>query len=87
MCESHVGCSVHVQYNPNSQNMSEYVDMGDGVNESDIDTEALVFMMVGMIHWKAPIAYYLTNSLSPDSQKVLIVHEGGIRVLNSSLFI
>lgn len=78
----------HVQYNPNTQNMSGYVDMGDGVNESDVATEALVFMVVGLQgHWKAPIAYYLTNSLSPDTQKALIVHaleelhERGIRVL------
>lgn len=36
----------HVQYNPNTQSMSGFVDMGDGLNESDVATEALVFMVV-----------------------------------------
>lgn len=78
----------HVQYNPHTQKMSGFVDMGDGMNETDVATEALVFMVVGLQgHWKAPIAYYLTNSLSPNTQKVLIVHaleelhERGIRVV------
>lgn len=78
----------HIQYNPHTQNMSGFVDMGDGMNETDVATEALVFMVVGLqAHWKAPIAYYLTNTLSPDKQKVLILHaleelhERGIRVL------
>lgn len=41
----------------------------------DIAPEVLVFMVVGLQgHWKAPVAYYLTKSLSPDTQKVLVVH-------------
>ncbi len=78
----------HIQYNPQTQKMSGFVDMGDGMNETDVATEALVFMVVGLQgHWKAPISYYLTNTLSPDTQKVLILHaleelhERGIRVL------
>lgn len=78
----------HVQYNPHTQEMSGFVDMGDGMNETDVATEALVFMVVGLQgHWKAPIAYYLTKSLSPETQKVLLVHaleelhERGIRVV------
>uniref|UniRef100_A0A0E9XLZ2 Transposable element P transposase-like RNase H domain-containing protein n=1 Tax=Anguilla anguilla TaxID=7936 RepID=A0A0E9XLZ2_ANGAN len=54
----------HVQYSPHTQKMSGFVDMGDGMNETDVATEALVFMVVGLQgHWKASIAYYLTKSL------------------------
>ena len=62
----------HVQYNPQTQTMSGFVK---GFNETDVATEALVFMVVGMQgHWKAPIAYYLISALSPETQKVLVVH-------------
>ncbi|XP_037831652.1 uncharacterized protein si:ch73-130a3.4 isoform X3 [Kryptolebias marmoratus] len=78
----------HVQYNPHTQKMSGFVDMGDGLNEQDVATEALVFMVVGLQgHWKAPIAYYLTKCLSPETQEVLLVHameelhKCGIRVI------
>ncbi|KAK0137651.1 DNA transposase THAP9 [Merluccius polli] len=65
----------HVQYNPYTQKMSGYVDMGNGVDETDVATEVLVFMVVGIQgHWKAPVAYYLSKSPSPDTQKVLVVH-------------
>ncbi|KAL1252213.1 hypothetical protein QQF64_020009 [Cirrhinus molitorella] len=65
----------YVQYNPCTQKMSGYVDMGNGMDETDVATEVLVFMVVGIQgHWKAPVAYYLTKSLSPDTQKVLVVH-------------
>lgn len=77
----------HVQYNPHTQSMSGFVDLGDGNNETDVATEALVFMGVGLQgHWKAPIAYYLTASLSPVTQTVLLthaleeLHDRGIRV-------
>lgn len=83
-----IAIKKHVHYNPHTQKMSGFVDMGDGLNETDVVTEALVFMVVGLQgHWKAPIAYYLTSSLSPDTQKVLIVHaleelhKRGIRVV------
>lgn len=78
----------HVQYNPHTQKMSGFVDMGDGMNETDVATEALVCVVVDLqSHWKAPVAYYLTKSLSPETQKVLLVHalqelhERSIRVL------
>ncbi len=29
----------HIQYNPQTQNMSGFVDMGDGMNETDVATE------------------------------------------------
>ncbi len=78
----------HVQYNPHTQSMSGFVDMGDGNSETDVATEALVFMVVGLQgHWKAPIAYFLTKSLSPETQRVLLshaleeLHSRGIRVV------
>ncbi|MED6287226.1 hypothetical protein CHARACLAT_014165 [Characodon lateralis] len=47
------------------------LDMGDGVNETEIATEALVFMVVGLQgHWKTPIVYFLTQSLP----QVLLKH-------------
>lgn len=65
----------HVQYNPPTQTMSGFVDTGDGFNETDVASEALMFMVVGMQgHWKAPIAYCLTSVLSPETLKVLVVH-------------
>lgn len=65
----------HVQHDPQTQTMSGYVDMGDRSNETDIASEALVFMVVGLQgYWKAPIAYYLTRSLTPDTQRVLVEH-------------
>ncbi|KAJ4923428.1 hypothetical protein JOQ06_021427 [Pogonophryne albipinna] len=82
----------HVQYNPHNQSMSGFVDMGDGNNETDVATEALVFMVVGLQgHWKAPIAYYLTKSLSPETQRVLLSHAleeldaRGIRVVSVTM--
>ncbi|KAJ4934764.1 hypothetical protein JOQ06_007546 [Pogonophryne albipinna] len=82
----------HVQYNPHNQSMSGFVDMGDGNNETDVATEALVFMVVGLQgHWKAPIAYYLTKSLSPETQRVLLshaleeLHARGIRVVSVTM--
>ncbi|XDV45352.1 hypothetical protein PO909_013466 [Leuciscus waleckii] len=65
----------HVQYDPQSQTMSGFVDMGDRINQSDIASEALVFLVVGLQgYWKAPIGYYLTKSLTPETQSVLVVH-------------
>ncbi|KAJ4919650.1 hypothetical protein JOQ06_027835 [Pogonophryne albipinna] len=82
----------HVQYNPHNQSMSGFVDMGDGNNETNVATEALVFMVVGLQgHWKAPIAYYLTKSLSPETQRVLLshaleeLHARGIRVVSVTM--
>ena len=64
-----------VQYNPQTQTMSGFVDMGDGLNEMDVTSEALVFMVVSIQgHWKTPVAYYLTSALSPETLNVLVVH-------------
>lgn len=78
----------HIQHDPQMQTMIGYVDMGDRANETDIASEALVFMVVGLQgYWKAPIAYYLTKTLTPETQKVLVqhaieeLHHRGIRVV------
>ncbi|CAK6981835.1 hypothetical protein DPX16_18177 [Scomber scombrus] len=69
-----------------------YSDMGDGNSKTDVATEALVFMVVAIQgHWKAPIAYYLMNSLSPETQRFLLshaleeLHARGIRVAYSPI--
>ncbi|CAL9706444.1 unnamed protein product [Knipowitschia caucasica] len=50
-----------VQYNPHTQSMSGFVDLGDGNSETEVATEALVFMVVGLQgHWNL---MYLMNSL------------------------
>lgn len=74
-----------IQYDSHSQKMSGFVDLGDGIDESCEASEALVFMVVGLQgHWKAPIAYFITNTLTPDTQKVLLeqalvaLHERGM---------
>lgn len=62
-----------MQYNPHTQSMSGFVDMGNGNSETEVATEALVFMVVGLqVHWKAPIPYLLTKSLSLETQRVLL---------------
>ncbi|KAJ4948618.1 hypothetical protein JOQ06_020151, partial [Pogonophryne albipinna] len=74
------------------EDQAKYGYMGDGNNETDVATEALVFMVVGLQgHWKAPIAYYLTKSLSPETQRVLLshaleeLHARGIRVVSVTM--
>ena len=65
----------HLQYNPRTKRMSGYVDLGNGCNETDPATEALVLMVVGLKgHWKAPIGYFFTATLTADTQKELVVH-------------
>lgn len=38
----------HVQYDPQTQTMSGFVDMGERINQTDIASEALVFLVVGL---------------------------------------
>ena len=78
----------HVQYNSHTESMSGFVNLGDGNSETDVASEALVFMVVGLQgYWKAPIAYFLTKSLSPEPQRVLLsqaleeLHARGIQVV------
>lgn len=77
-----------VQYDSHTQTMTGFVDLGDGIDETSVASEALVFMVVGLQgHWKMPIAYFFISTLTPDTQKVLLqhaleaLHERGIKVL------
>ena len=38
----------HIQYIPQTQRLCGFVNMGDGLNETDVAKEALVFMVVGL---------------------------------------
>jgi hypothetical protein len=63
-------------YSPSQQKMLGTVDLGlsEG-NEVELAKEALVFMVVGLRGgWKAPVAYYFTNTLSSATQKELLLH-------------
>ena len=78
----------HLSYDHHTRSITGYVDIGIGSEEnSEIATEALVFMLIGLRgKWKAPVAYYLTKSLSAESQAQLVqhvlqkLHEIGIQV-------
>ncbi|GFS08920.1 THAP domain-containing protein, partial [Elysia marginata] len=60
------------------------VDLGSvkvGVSEDTLATEALVFMVVGLMgHWKQAIGYFLINKISADTQAQLV--QGAITLLN-----
>ena len=67
-----------VLYDERTNNMTGFIEPGDGESSEIEATEALVFMVVGLRgHWKAPIAYYLTRGLtaSVQSQFILAVIE------------
>lgn len=60
----------NVQYNPCTREC-----LGMSMDDTDVAMEVLVFLVVGLQgHWKAPVDYYLTKSLSPNTLKVLVVH-------------
>lgn len=72
----------HVQYNPYIQKISRFVDMGDGKDETDVATEVLVFMVVGLqVHWKKSgwLLPHKGSDLSVHAREEL--HGRGIRVL------
>ena len=76
-----------IVYDAVTQQMTGFVDLGDGCNDESEATEVLVFMLVGLTgHWKAPVACYLTRSLSAGVQTQLIrdllvaLHDINIRV-------
>lgn len=88
---SYFGChgnKKHIQYDSHSKKTTGFVDLGDGTDENTEASEALVFIVVGLQgHWKAPIGYFFTRTLSAESQKGLLVyalkalHERGIKVV------
>ena len=61
-------------YDSHTKKLFGFVDLGTN-DESDVQAkEALVFMVVGMrSKWKAPIAYYLTQSLTATVQSELVI--------------
>lgn len=64
-----------VQYDSHTKTMTGFVDLGVGTDESKVASEALVFMLGGLVGYlKVPIAYFLTATLTPDTQKVLLEH-------------
>ncbi|KAK0138228.1 DNA transposase THAP9 [Merluccius polli] len=84
------GMSIRKQvlYDAHTGTMRGFVDIGMGVDETTEASEALVFMVVGLkSHWKMPVAFYFIKSVSPDTQKILVLHalealhERGIKVV------
>lgn len=78
----------HIQYDAGQRKMRGFVDLGDGPDESTVASEALVFMVVGLqSYWKAPIAFFITRTLSPQTQRILLehtlhaLHQRGIKVV------
>lgn len=76
-----------IQFNKKTGKMVGFADFGDGVDESTVATEALVFMITGLRgQWKTPIGYFITKTLTPDTQKTLVenaliaLHERGFIV-------
>ena len=64
-----------VQYDNASGQTIGFVNLGDNAESQDAATEVLVFMVVGILgRWKAPIAYFLTNSLQARTQHQLVLH-------------
>jgi hypothetical protein len=54
--------------------MTGFVDLGYEDVSNDEAKEVLVFLVVGTVgHWKTPVAYYCTRSLTADVQKELIL--------------
>ena len=58
-------------YDEHTKKMTGFVNLGNETEEEEEATEALVVMIVGLRgHWKAPVAYYLTHSLSAITHKL-----------------
>lgn len=64
-----------IEYDTRSKIFTGYVDLGDGADHDREAKEALVVMVVGLrSKWKAPIAYYLTDTLTAEVQTQLVLH-------------
>ena len=64
-----------IEYDAHTGEFTGFVDLGNNVTHDDEAKEALVFMLVGMrSHWKAPVAYFLTNTLTAETQAQLVLH-------------
>ena len=64
----------HITYDAASKESIGFVNLGCGTTENaDVASEALVLMVVGLMgHWKAPISYFFTRTLTQDVQKSLV---------------
>lgn len=83
-----------IEYDPRLKRATGYVDLGFEDNETGetVAKEALVFMLVGLKKkWKAPIAYYFTNSLTAETQGQLLCtaiaacHDCGLKIVSLTL--
>lgn len=66
-----------IQYDASKGTNTGFVNLGVGgpTDSDDVATEVLVFMVVGLTgKWKAPVAYFLTNSLQATTQHKLVKH-------------
>ena len=64
-----------ISYNAHTGRMCGFVDLGNNEDTDDEAKEVLVFMLVGLQgHWKVPVAYFFTNTLTALTQKELVVH-------------
>lgn len=66
-----------VEYDQASGQCTGFVNLGDLGNSQEEEecTEVLVFMVVGLMgRWKAPVAYFLTHTLSAATQHQLLLH-------------
>jgi len=64
-----------ISYNGHTGRMCGSVDLGNNEDTDDEAKEVLVFMLVGLQgHWKVPVAYFFTKTLTALTQKELVVH-------------
>ena len=64
-----------IEFDQHNKRFIGCVDLGSGPEEDSNASEVLVFMLVGLNgKWKAPVAYFLTNVLSAETQKQLLFH-------------
>ena len=65
---------TQVTYDSHAKKLVGFIDLGTNAESEDQAKEALVFMVVGMrAKWKAPIAYYLTRTLTAVAQTELLL--------------
>ncbi|XP_053319240.1 DNA transposase THAP9 isoform X2 [Spea bombifrons] len=68
----------HVAFNSQRNELVGFVGLGNGVESSgnkEVANEVIMFMLVATAgDWKAPIAYFLMNSLTAEAQRQLLFH-------------
>ena len=64
-----------IDFDTKTRKMVGFLDLGDGADALEEAKEVLVFMIVGLKgHWKIPIAYFFTRSLTAQVQCQLVLH-------------